>query len=268
LTTQVSPVKKLAGARGISIIQPPSLNDESVRGQLEVLHPDAIVTAAFGLIFPQALLDIPRYGAINIHASLLPRWRGAAPVQRAILAGDHLTGVSIMRMNAGLDTGPVFLRAETPISDLDTTGTLTERIAALGAGLVVQVLDAIGADAIRAVAQPDEGVTYASKLDKRESRLDWRETAAAVDRRVRAFSPSPGASARLRGVELKIWSAEVSVGKGDPGEVLSVESPGVRVACGSGALTLTELQRSGGRRLPAAEFLRGFPLTTEDRFEP
>ena len=267
LAPAASPVKTLAAARGIPLVQPQSLKDARILDELGSLRPDVAVTAAFGLIFPQALLAVPRLGSINIHASLLPRWRGAAPIQRALLAGDERTGVSIMQMDAGLDTGPVLLRAEIPILASDTTGTLTERLAGLGADLIVRAIDALDSGALRAAPQPDDGVTYAPKLDKRESRLDWREKAAALDRRVRAFNPSPGASARLRGGDLKIWSAAVAAGEGEPGEVLSADPSGVRVACGDGALALTELQRPGGKRLPAAEFLRGYAVAPGERFD-
>src|SRR5262245_22256788 len=231
LAPAMSPVKKLALERGIPVLQPSTLKDAAVQDEVRARRPELIVTAAFGLIFPQALLDVPRHGAINIHASLLPRWRGAAPIQRALLAGDPETGVSIMRMDAGLDTGPVLLRAETPISAHDTTGTLTDRLAALGAELVVRALDAIEQGVAAAVPQPAEGASHAPKLDKRESRIDWRESAAAVDRRVRAFHP-PGAIARLRGTDLKIWSAEPAPGQGEPGAVLAADERGVCVACG------------------------------------
>ena len=267
LAPRPSPVSKLAGSRGIRVLQPATLKDPGVREEIERLRPDAIVTAAFGLIFPQAILDIPRYGSVNVHASLLPRWRGAAPIQRALLAGDETTGVSIMRMEAGLDTGPVLLREATPISHSDTSGTLTGRLADLGGKLLVRALDALQAGGLDAEPQPAEGVTYAPKLDKRELRIDWREDAATVERRVRAFNPSPGAGARLRGVELKIWSCALATGKGEPGEVLGADSRGLCVACGEGALAVTELQRAGGKRLPATEFLRGFQLSAGERFE-
>ncbi len=267
LAPQPSPVSKLAAGRGIQVLQAATLKDASVREEIERLRPDAIVTAAFGLIFPQPLLDIPRYGSINVHASLLPRWRGAAPIQRALLAGDEATGVSIMKMDAGLDTGPVFLREAISISGGDTARTLTERLADLGGKLLVRALDALQAGGLDAQPQPGEGATYASKLDKRELRVDWREDAAMVDRRVRALNPSPGAGTRLRGVELKIWSCAISTGKGEPGEVLGADKHALRVACGEGALTVTELQRAGGKRLPAAEFLRGFQLSAGERFE-
>ena len=267
LAPAASPVKKLALARGIPVVQPVTLKEVKVRDELANHHPDAIVTAAFGLIFPQTILDIPPRGSINIHASLLPRWRGAAPVQRALLAGDRVTGITIMRMDAGLDTGPVLLQAQIPVSDDDTAGTLTDRLAELGGDLVVRALDALEADGLRAVPQPEEGVSYAAKLDKRESRVDWREDAVALRRRVRAFNPAPGSRASLRGVELKIWSCTPTTGSGRPGEVLSADPDGISVACGSGALKLIELQRPGGKRLRAAEFLRGFPLSPGERFE-
>jgi methionyl-tRNA formyltransferase len=197
----------------------------------------------------------------------LPRWRGAAPVQRALLAGDRVTGITIMRMDAGLDTGPMLLQAQIPVSDDDTAGTLTDRLAVLGGDLVVRALDALEGDGLRAVPQPEEGVSYAPKLDKRESRVDWREDAGALHRRVRALNPAPGSRASLRGVELKIWSCTLTTGSGRPGEVLRADSDGVSVACGSGALKLTELQRPGGKRLRAGEFLRGFPLSPGERFE-
>ena len=260
-------MKKLAGARGIRVVQPATLKEAKVRDELEGYRPDAIVTAAFGLIFPQAILDIPPHGSINVHASLLPRWRGAAPVQRALLAGDRVTGISIMQLDAGLDTGPVLLQAQIPVSDDDTAGTLTDRLAGLGGELAVRALDLLEAGSARAVAQPDLGASYAPKLDKREARVDWREDALAVHRRVRAFNPVPGARASVRGTELKIWSCTPATGSGRPGEIIRAEPEGVSVACGSGALKLTELQRPGGKRLRAAEFVRGFPLSPGERFE-
>ncbi len=212
------------------------------------------------------MLEIPRYGALNIHASLLPRWRGAAPIQRALLAGDRETGVSIIQMDAGLDTGPLLLQEAIPIREDDTAGTLHGRLAELGAKLIVRALSELEAGGLKAHPQPAEGATYAAKLDKGESRVDWRESAVAVSRRVRAFD-SQGALARLRGVELKIWRCAVAPGRGVPGEVLNAHPSGVLVACGEGALLITELQRSGGKRLAAAEFLRGFPLSAGERFE-
>ena len=262
-----SPVKKLASARGIQLTQPESLRDAQAQAQLKHFRADVIVVAAYGLILPRPVLELPRHGAINIHASLLPRWRGAAPIQRALLAGDRHTGVSIMQMDAGLDTGSVLMQGEIPILDDDTMGTLRDRLAELGAKLIVQALDALQAGVIKATPQSAEGVTYAAKLEKREARVDWREGALTVNRQVRALNPSPGADARVRGVELKVWRCATAAGRGNPGEILSIGPDGLCVACGEDALVITELQRSGGKRLRAADFLRGFPLATGERFD-
>jgi len=263
-----SPVKRLAAARGIQVVQPVSLREAHSQAELESFRADVIVVAAYGLILPQPVLELPRYGAVNIHASLLPRWRGATPIQRALLAGDRETGISIMQMDSGLDTGPVLMQEKIPILEDDTTGTLRDRLAELGAKLIVQALDALEAGGVRATTQPAEGVTYAAKLGKGEARVDWRESAVSVNRRVRAFNPSPGADARVRGVDLKIWRCATAAGRGAPGEVVrSSPQHGLCVACGEGALVVAELQRSGGKRLPVAEFLRGFPLSEGERFE-
>jgi methionyl-tRNA formyltransferase len=260
-------VKRLAAARGIQVVQPASLREAHSQAELESFRADVIVVAAYGLILPQRVLELSRYGAVNIHASLLPRWRGATPIQRALLAGDRETGISIMQMDSGLDTGPVLMQGKIPILEDDTTGTLHDRLAQLGAKLIVQTLDALEAGEVRATPQSAEGVTYAAKLGGGEARVDWRESAVSVNRRVRAFNPSPGADARVRGVELKIWRCATAAGQGKPGEVLSVGPHGLGVACGEGVLLVTELQRSGGKRLPATEFLRGFPLSEGERFE-
>jgi len=262
-----SPVKKLASARGIQMTQPESLRDAQAQAKLKHFRADVIVVAAYGLILPRPVLELPRDGAINIHASLLPRWRGATPIERALLAGDRHTGVSIMQMDDGLDTGPVLMQEEIPILEDDTMGTLRDRLAELGAKLIVQALDALQAGVIKATAQSAEGVTYAAKLEKREARVDWRQGALTVNRQVRALNPSPGADARVRGVELKIWRCATAAGRGNPGEILSIGPEGLCVACGEDALVITELQRSGGKRLRAADFLRGFPLTTGERFD-
>lgn len=262
-----SPVKKLASARGIQMTQPESLRDAQAQAKLKHFRADVIVVAAYGLILPRPVLELPRDGAINIHASLLPRWRGATPIERAILAGDRHTGVSIMQMDDGLDTGPVLMQEEIPILEDDTMGTLRDRLAELGAKLIVQALDALQAGVIKATPQSAEGVTYAAKLEKREARVDWREGALTVNRQVRALNPSPGADARVRRVELKIWRCATATGRGNAGEILSIGPDGLCVACGEGALVITELQRSGGKRLRAADFLRGFPLTAGERFD-
>jgi methionyl-tRNA formyltransferase len=262
-----SPVKKLAEAQGIRVSQPINLREAPAQAELKGFGADVIVVAAYGLILPRPVLELPPQGAINIHASLLPRWRGANPIQRALLAGDRETGVSIMKMDTGLDTGPVLMQEKIPIQEDDTLGTLHDRLAELGAKLVVQALDALETAVVKATPQPVEGATYAAKLDRREARVDWRKTTLAVNRQVRALNPSPGADARVRGVELKIWRCAPATGRGNPGEVLSVGKEGLCVACAEGALLITELQRSGGKRLPVAEFLRGFPLDVGERFE-
>ena len=244
-----------------------SLRNAQAQAELEHFRADVIVVAAYGLILPQPVLELPRYGAINIHASLLPRWRGATPIQRALLAGDRDTGVSIMQMDAGLDTGPVLMQEKLSILEDDTMGTLHDRLAELGAKLMAQALDELEAGVVKAIPQSAEGVTYAAKLDRREARVDWREGAVTVNRQVRALNPSPGADARVRGMELKIWRCATAAGQGYPGEILNVGPRGLCVACGEGALLITELQRSGGKRMAVAEFLRGFPLSAGERFE-
>jgi methionyl-tRNA formyltransferase len=226
---------------------------------VRAVRPDALVVAAYGLLLPQALLDAGRHGALNIHASLLPRWRGAAPIQRALLAGDRETGVSIMQMDAGLDTGPVFTQERIAIDANDDAGILHDKLAALGAETIVSALDAIEAGRARATPQPQEGVTYAAKIDKREARLDWTRPAADLERAIRAFRPAPGAFGLLDGEPLKLWHAEVVSGNAEPG-TLSVRDDKLVIACGSGALAVSELQRAGARRVSAAEFLRGRPL--------
>jgi len=268
LGASASPVKQAAQRHGFMVLQPATLKDAAVQARLAELAPDAMIVAAYGLILPQAVLDIPRRGALNIHASLLPRWRGAAPIERALLAGDPVTGVCIMRMDAGLDTGPVLLRDALPITPQDTAGTLHDKLAALGARLLVAALDGLASGTLRPTPQSTEGVTYAAKIEKHETRLDWSRSAAEAERQVRAFNPVPGAGARAGGAELKIWRAEVVAARGAPGTVVAAGADGIVVACGDGALRLEELQRAGGRRLPAAAFLRGFPLAPGDRFKP
>jgi methionyl-tRNA formyltransferase len=260
-----APVKAFAAAHGIAVAQPRGLrldgrfaaDAETARAALAAAAPEAIVVAAYGLILPTWMLDLPRLGCLNIHASLLPRWRGAAPIQRAIEAGDDLTGVTLMQMDAGLDTGAMLLRRETPIHPADTAATLQARLAVTGGELAVQGLAALCRDELSAHPQPDAGVTYAHKIGKAEALIDWRESAAAIERRLRAFDPFPGAKGILDGETLSCWRGEVRSATGRPGEVLSLDGGALTVACGEGSLALTELQRAGGRRLPAAEFLRG-----------
>ncbi|AEV25223.1 methionyl-tRNA formyltransferase [Azospira oryzae PS] len=264
MTLQASPVKQLALSRGSEVFQPLTLKDEAAQEKLRLLAPDVMVVAAYGLILPQAVLDIPRHGCLNIHASLLPRWRGAAPIHRAILAGDAESGVCIMQMEAGLDTGPVLLSASTAITAQDTSQTLHDKLAVQGAQLIVSALQRLP---LPAVAQPEAGVTYAAKLDKSEAPLDWRRPAAELDRQIRAFTPFPGTTAVLDGAPLKVWAALPRSESGVPGTVLAADKHGILVACGSGSLLLTELQKAGGKRLPVAQFLAGHGVSAGARFE-
>ena len=266
---QPSPVKALALERGWPVAQPRSLRLDgkypddaaAARAALEAAGADAMVVAAYGLILPQWVLDLPRLGCLNIHASLLPRWRGAAPIHRAIEAGDATTGVTIMQMDAGLDTGDMLLAEALDIGD-DSTARLHDRLAALGGRLIVRALRDVEAGRLRPVPQPAEGVTYAAKVEKAEARIDWAQDGAAIVRRIRAFDPFPGASTELDGEVLKLWAAgaRAAVVEERPGTVLAAGPAGIEVAAGGGVVTLTELQRAGGRRLGAADFLRGFDV--------
>lgn len=266
-----SPVKALAQKRGIEVFQPVSLKDADSRNCLVERDARLMVVAAYGLILPQPVLDAFPLGCINIHASLLPRWRGAAPIQRAIEAGDSMTGITIMQMEAGLDTGPMLLRAEVPIRDTDTAATLHDTLADVGARLVVEALEALENGALGGVPQDAAAATYAAKIGRGDAAIDWQRTADEIDRQIRAFNPVPGATTRLRGETIKIWSANrtgVSTSR-QPGEIIAREADSLMVACGDGrALALTTLQRAGGRRLPAPEFLQGFPVETGERLQP
>jgi len=264
MSLQPSAVKRLAVERGIEVFQPLTLKDAVARARIAAELPDVMVVAAYGLILPQAVLDIPRFGCINIHASLLPRWRGAAPIQRALLAGDRETGVCIMRMESGLDTGPVLLRRACAIEPGDTSAALHDRLASLGARLVVEALAELP---MPASAQATEGVTYAAKLGKAEALIDWSKSAQDLDRQIRAFNPFPGAQARLGGQTVKLWHAVPVGGSGENGRILSVDRNIIVVACGEGALAVSELQRAGGKRLAVREFLAGHALKAGDRFE-
>jgi len=263
-----SAVKQAAIQAGVEVCQPQSLKrDAQAVEKLRATPHEAMVVAAYGLILPQAVLDIPRLGCLNIHASLLPRWRGAAPVQRAIEAGDRETGVCIMRMEAGLDTGPVLLRRALPIAEDDTAGGLTAALAALGADLIVEALRNI--DLLPAVEQTSAGATYAAKIEKAEAALDLRQDARVLARKIRAYDPFPGVTAAYAGQAIKFWrAAPVATGPHAPGTVVSADEHGVVVACGAGTgLLVTELQRAGARRLPARAFLQGFPIAPGGRFE-
>jgi methionyl-tRNA formyltransferase len=270
LKLQASPVKRFAVEHGIDVAQPRGLrldgkypdDAQQARAALEAARPDLMVVAAYGLILPQWVLELPRLGCFNIHASLLPRWRGAAPIHRAIEAGDAETGITIMQMDAGLDTGDMLLAERLPIAPDDTTATLHDKLAALGARMIVEAIELAACGGLRPVPQPDEGVTYAHKIDKAEAAIDWSQPAATIERRVRAFDPFPGAIATLHGEGIKVWRArpESRAAAAPPGTVLAAGPEGIVVACGSGGLRLTELQRAGGKRLAAADFLRGFAI--------
>lgn len=247
----------LAEQHGLPVAKPANLADPVFLQRLRGAEPEVMIVAAYGRILPSAILSLPPRGCLNVHASLLPRWRGAAPVQRAILAGDTETGISIMQMEAALDTGPVLLRVPTPINPDDTGGRLTERLAALGGEAIVAALSGIGR--LSPEAQPEAGVTYAAKLSRAESALDWRADAASLARQVRAFDPFPGADTSHAGVRLKVWSARpvsVSPDPSTPGVVVAEQGGCPVVACGTGALVLLELQRPGGKRLPAPVLTR------------
>lgn len=270
---QASPVKQCALDHGIAVAQPRSLRLDgkypedaaAARDALLAAQADVMVVAAYGLILPQWVLDMPAKGCLNIHASLLPRWRGAAPIHRAIEAGDAETGVTIMQMDAGLDTGDMLLVEKTPIAPTDTTAVLHDRLAELGGRMIVEALELAACGGLQPVPQPAEGVTYAHKIEKAESEIDWSLPAHVIGQRIRAFDPFPGASTALQGEAIKVWGYEIDsysrLSSERCGQILASGPEGVTVACGEGgALRLTTLQRAGGKRLPVADFLRGFPL--------
>jgi len=264
LKLQHSPVKQLVLRAGLPVLQPERARDAAFLSALRELQPDLIAVAAYGQILPPSILDLPRFGCLNVHASLLPRYRGAAPIQWAILNGDAETGVSIMKMDAGLDTGDILTQATTPIHPEDTSETLHHRLAQLGADLLVRTIPDHVAGKLLARPQLAEGATYAPKIKKEDGRLDWTQPAHALWNRVRGLVPWPGAFSGLPGQPqphlVKIWQAEVVERSGQPGEVLQADKAGLVVACGREALLILTLQREGGRRLPAPEFLAGHPL--------
>lgn len=249
----MSPVKQLAESHNIPVYQPQTLRNADAQAELAALKPDLLIVVAYGLILPQAVLDIPRLGCINSHASLLPRWRGAAPIQRAIEAGDAETGVTVMRMEAGLDTGPMLSKISTPITAEDTGGSLHDRLALLGAEAVVEAIPALAAGTLPDKLQDDALATYAHKLNKEEAKLDWSRPAVDLERLIRAFNPWPLCHSTLAGEGVKIYAATVVDGNGQPGEILEASREGLRVACGEGALLLTRIQFPGGKPLAFAD---------------
>lgn len=272
---QASAVKQLATQHEIAVAQPLSLRldgkyPEDAKAAQQVINnaqADVMVVAAYGLILPQWVLDAPRLGCLNIHASLLPRWRGAAPIHRAIEAGDQITGVTIMQMDAGLDTGDMLLKQPLPIQAQDTTASLHDKLAALGGDMIVQALAQL--PQLSRTVQPTEGVCYAHKIEKNEAAIHWADSAEVIDRRIRAFNPFPGATLQSGEETIKVWQAQVvntSVQTAPPGTVLQADEKGVQVACGLGVLCMTQLQRAGGKRLAVADFLRGFELSKGHAF--
>lgn len=259
-----SAVKQLALEHELPVLQPPSLRNADSQAELAAFKPDLLVVIAYGLILPQAVLDIPRLGCINSHASLLPRWRGAAPIQRAIEAGDSESGVTVMQMEAGLDTGPMLLKTVTPISAEDTGGSLHDRLAEIGPPAVIAAIEQLAKGEANPQIQDDSLATYAHKLDKNAARMDWSRSAIELDRMIRAFNPWPLAHARWNDQPLKVWNAQPETGQGVPGRVLAADKSGLLVACGDGALRLTRVQLPGGKPLAFADLFNA----RRDQFSP
>ena len=262
-TLTASPVKQRALQLGLTVFQPASLREPEAQRLLSGLHLDALIVVAYGLILPQAVLQMPRLGCFNIHASLLPRWRGAAPIHRAILAGDARSGITIIRLEAGLDTGPMLAVASIPIEVNESCATLRDKLAPLGAHLMCRTLDTIADGTAVETPQPLDSVTYAAKVDKAEAEIPWSDPASAIERRVRAFNPWPVAQTQWAGAQLRIWQSELARDAGDdaePGRVLAQSDAGIEVACGRGALRVTALQLPGRSRCSAAEFLKSQSL--------
>jgi len=276
---QASAVKQFAIEHNVPVVQPHSLKldgkypDEAAAAQdfIAQAQADVMVVAAYGLILPQWVLDAPKHGCLNIHASLLPRWRGAAPIHRAIEAGDAQTGVTIMQMDAGLDTGDMLLEETLPILTQDTTASLHEKLANMGAALIVKALTQVGQ--FKPVQQPAEGVTYAHKIEKAEAAIDWTLSAQSLSQRIRAFDPFPGMTAQMAGETVKVWQAHgladapAHASAAKPGTLLAIDESGLQVACGDGVLCLTQLQKPGGKRQPVADFVRHFKGTVGDVFQ-
>ena len=262
-----SPVKQLALQHGLPVLQPAALKADEAQRQIADLDADVMVVAAYGLILPKAVLQLPRYGCLNIHASLLPRWRGAAPIPRAILAGDSETGITIMQMDEGLDTGDMLLRHACPIEPDDTAQTLHDKLAEMGAASIIEALRLLQANRLPPVKQDNNAACYAAKLLKSEAQIDWRQDARQIELAVRAYNPFPVCHTNLNSVALKIWKASLCPGRqGAPGEVLVVDKHGIIVACGKDALRLEALQRPGGKAQPVAQFLQAMPVKAGDTF--
>ena len=267
MKTASSAVKLLAQQHKLALLQPLTLKAADIQVHLQSLHADVMIVAAYGLILPQAVLSIPRLGCLNIHASLLPRWRGAAPIQRAILAGDHVTGITIMQMDAGLDTGAILLQHNIVIAQNDTTQSLHDKLGFLGAQSVVEALMLMQQEKLTPVAQDEALACYAAKIKKADAEIDWQQTAEQLDRVVRTFNPSPGAFAYFQDNLLKIWQASVVNGRvGQPGEIIAADRDGIVVACGSGLLRIEVMQKPGGKKLSAADYLSGNSMQPGEYF--
>lgn len=262
-----SAVKLLAGQHNLALLQPLTLKTSEIQQQLQALHADVMVVAAYGLILPQAVLDIPRLGCLNIHASLLPRWRGAAPIQRALLAGDHETGITIMQMDAGLDTGAMLLKRSVAIAADDTMQSLHDKLSMQGAQSIVEALALLQQGKLVPEVQDETQACYAAKITKTEAGIDWQQTAQQIDRVVRTFNPNPGAHACFRDTALKIWHAKAIGGSaGKPGEIVAADHEGITVACGSGLLQIEIVQKPGGKKMSAADFLAGHHIRLGECF--
>lgn len=262
-----SPVKQLAIANQLLVMQPPTLKTPEAQQQLEVFDADVMVVAAYGLILPLKVLQIPKFGCLNIHASLLPRWRGAAPIQRAILAGDEETGITIMQMDAGLDTGKMLLKKTCPINAQDTAQTLHDKLAKLGVQAITEILTDSKLTGLTGEIQEETQASYAAKLNKTEAELDWTQNAAQILRAIRAFNPVPGAYSHLNAIKIKIWqAAESNDGNGEPGTIIGINKNGIQVTCGKGTVNLQYLQKPNGKSLASFEFAKGFKLNIGDRF--
>ena len=269
-----SPVKQFALQHGLTVLQPASLKTEEAQRSIAALNADVMVVAAYGLILPKAVLALPRHGCLNIHASLLPRWRGAAPIQRAILAGDKQTGITIMQMDEGLDTGDMLLRHACPIEANENSRTLQDKLAEMGASSILEALRLLRESRLTPIKQDDVAASYAPKLTKSEAQIDWRQDARQIERAVRAYNPFPVCHARLKGVTIKVWQAALCPDKrggpatgNDPGRVIEVDKRGITVACGKDALRLEVLQRPGGKAQPAEHFLQAMPIEVGDVFD-
>ena len=272
LKLQPSPVKEVAQQHNLTILQPQRAREDSFIQQLAELKPELIAVAAYGQILPKAILDLPRFGCLNVHTSLLPKYRGAAPIQHAILNGDSLTGVTIMKMDVGLDTGDILAQEQTPIEAADNSQTLHDRLATIGAELLVRTITQFVSGAIQPRPQPADGVTHAPKIKKTDGEINWTQPARAIWNRVRALVPWPGAFTHLAGQPqphlLKIWEAEPVLQSGDPGHVLQADKTGIVIGCGSDALRILTVQREGGRRMSTADFLAGHPLAIGQKVGP